>query len=168
MSFFSKNRRLVILFSVLAFVVALGVFLPTYEKEKGLAEGIVLSSIELNSFGNEHAQTLEEVTKKPYVLLHFFTLECPYCKYNISHLNRLNKSEKVSVIGYISITSKKARAYAREHGVQYTLSRASKEYMEIFNPVVVPMSFLVDTKTLEVKSSFIGKISEKDVLSYIE
>lgn len=160
------NKKIIVLAILLLGVVIVGAGLFT-KKDKGYQEGIVLDSIVLNSYNNEAAQTKDEIMKKPYLLIEFFTLRCPHCKKNIPHLNELNKHNKISVIGYINNNSRKVRSYARENNVEFTLSRASREYTKIFNPVAVPMSFLIDTKTLKVKKSFIGELTSKKVLEYI-
>ncbi|MEA3330465.1 MAG: hypothetical protein U9Q29_02080 [Campylobacterota bacterium] len=167
MNFLNKNKKL---FTMVCFLFCIGTLSAFFslEKEKGIGEGIVLESIELNSFNNKYAQKKEDIVKKPYLLIEFFTLRCRHCKDNIKHLNELNKSDKLSVVGYINANSKKVRAYAKKYAVEFTLSRASKIYMKTFNPVAVPMSFLVDTKTLKVKKSFIGKVTEAEVLKEIE
>ncbi len=152
--------------ALLAAVVALGLLLPEpHENEH--AEELKIERIEFDSYRNELAQNKEDVLKKPYVLLEFFSYRCKFCKESIPALNELNKHEKLSVIGYSMMGGKKARAYAQKYDVAYTLCRPSKRYMEIFNPVTVPMSFLVRTDTLEVVAKFTGKIDKNRVLSYI-
>jgi thiol-disulfide isomerase/thioredoxin len=166
MAVLNKNKRLIALLSLLVLVVGASAFFPFEKEKKGYAEGVILGSLDISSFGNEDAQSKEDIEKKPYILMEFFTRECPNCKKIIPELNALNRSDKVSVVGYVNDNSKKVRVYAKEYGVEYTLSRASREYTKVFNPVVVPMSFLVDTKTLKVKKSFIGRFSADQVLKY--
>jgi hypothetical protein len=55
-----------------------------------------------------------------------------------------------------------------EQGVAYPVSRMSREYVELFNPVAVPASFLVDTGTLEVKASFVGEVDADTVLRTVQ
>lgn len=162
-----QSRCLVTLFAIFITAAILNAGFLFSDSEKTYGEGVVLNSIDINSFNNEFAQTKDKIVKKPYMLIEFFTLHCQYCKDNILHLNRLNKNSKIAVVGYINANSKKVRAYARKHSVEFTIARASKEYMKLFNPVAMPMSFLIDTKTLKVKKSFIGKLTEQDVLDEI-
>jgi len=167
MNWIKKNRRLVALLGLLAVVAGLGLFLPEQHDHNNV-EGIKIEKIEFDSYRNELAQSKEEALGKEFVLIEFFSYRCKFCKQSIPALNELNKHEKLSVIGYSMMGGKKAKKYAKEYGVAYTLSRPSQEYMKIFNPVTVPMSFLIDSKTLEVKAKFTGMIVESEVLSYLK
>lgn len=157
-----KNKRLVGLLGVLLIVITAGFALPQPNKY-----GIELKEIEFNPFPTEHAQTKEDVLQKRYMLVEFFTLQCPYCVASIPALNELNKHKDLSVVAYIMSSSSKVKKYAKKHNVEYTVCRATPSYMDTFQPSAVPMSFLIDTKTLEVKQKFVGKVSKEKVLSHL-
>ncbi len=163
--FFVKNKRLFALLLLLGFIVALSFALSQKETQGSILK---LESIEINPYNQADALSLEAVEKKPYVLLEFFTLNCPYCKKSIPALNRLNAHSDISVISYISESSPKVRAYMKEEKVTYTISRASEAYFKIFNPVAVPMSFVVDTHTKEIVGKIVGEITEEKVTAFLK
>jgi thiol-disulfide isomerase/thioredoxin len=156
-----KNRRLGMLLGALVLVVTAGIFLPE-SKAPVVGTAAKVEQIELMPY--DRSADYADPTSKPLALLEFFTPQCHYCKLSVEALNRLNESGEISVIGYTSGSGKQVRAFMKEHGVSYPVSRTSKAYYELFNPVAVPASFLVDTKTLEVKASFVGEIDAEIVL----
>lgn len=157
-----KNRRLIGLLGVLIIVITIGFALPTPAKY-----GVTLEKIEFDPFNTPYAQTEEELSQKRYMLIQFFTLHCLHCKENIPVLNELNKHQDLFVSGYIMSNGSKVKAYVKKHGVEFSISRARADYMNTFRPVSVPMSFLIDTKTLEVKERFIGKLDAKKILTLL-
>jgi hypothetical protein len=156
-----KNRRLGILLGTLALVVVAGIALPDHGV-KGESAVTKVERIELMPYDRSAAYA--DPASKPFALLEFFTPQCRFCKLSVEELNRLDKSAEISVVAYTSGSGKKVKAFMEEQGVSYPVSRTSREYYDLFNPVAVPASFLVDTETLEVKASFVGKVDAETVL----
>jgi len=166
------NKRLVGLLVLLALVVTAKivqvVMSPAPHHTHTPSEVTQLHQIELHRFGNEGSATPQEIVAKPYVLLEFFSLSCRYCQKSIPTLNRLNRHPKLSVIGYAQANPKPVLEYAKAKGVAYTLCQTSLHYFELFNPVRVPVSYLVDTKSLAVKARFMGEVDYDEVVSYLK
>lgn len=166
-NFRKKNRNLAFLLIILVAVISLGVMLPTPEHRHNHSdEGIPKSieSFEFEAYLDEHNGFSFE--DKPYVLIEFFTLNCPYCKASIPDLNKINQHKDISVVAYIMETSKKRIAqYAEQNNVKYPISRGSVHLYDHFNPVAVPISFLIDTKTKEVKKHFLGVVKYDKIVS---
>jgi len=163
--FWHKNKKLSGLLFILLAVVAIGVALPQPKQIE--SANMKLTKVEYDPFDTEYALTKEQLLQKRYMLIEFFTLQCPHCERSIPLLNELQKHKDLSVVGYTMESSSKVKEYAKKHDVRYPLSRASVNYMNIFEPVVVPMSFLIDTQTMEVKEKFLGKFEAKSVLEII-
>ena len=162
-----NRRRLVLLLGVLAAVVSLGIMLP--EKSKGGAVQEMGQSVTLNEIAFiPYLSDTPPLTEKPYALLEFFTTDCRFCKASVGELNALNRNEKLNVIAYTYEGKKKVRGFIEAYGAEYPISRATQQFRNHFDHTGVPASYLVDSKTLEVKAKFIGKVSSDEVLSYIK
>ena len=162
-TFFTKNKRLFILLILMVVVIALGVFLP--EKEKF---SLRLNEFHYSPYKTEYTKSKEELLQKPYVLIEFFTLQCPHCVKNIPFLNNLSEHPKLNVVGYIMESENRVKEYAKKYDVRYPLARANKEYIDIFEPTMVPMSFIIDTKTLEVKEKIVGHLNPSMIEKYLK
>jgi len=156
-----KNRRLGILLGTLALVVMAGIALPDPGAKR---EGAVTKVERIELMPYDRGAAYADPASKPLALLEFFTPQCHFCKLSVEELNRLDKSAEIAVVAYTSGSAKAVKAFMDEQGVTYPVSRTSNEYYDLFNPVAVPASFLVDTKTLEVKASFVGRVDADTVL----
>jgi len=160
--FFLKNRRLFVLIIILFVVVGVYLFLPTTERFSLQLREIEYDPYEINVVSRE------SLMEKPYMLIEFFTLQCPHCVKNIPTLNSLHEGKKMSVVGYIMESKSRVKAYVQKHNILFPIARTSEYYMELFEPYVVPMSFVIDTKTLEVKEKIIGAIDPKKLEVYLK
>jgi hypothetical protein len=161
--FFLKNRRLCVLIIALVFVIGLSLFMP---RSDGFS--LQLKEIEYAPYGVKKALSKESLMQKPYMLIEFFSLQCPYCVKNIPTLNGLHVNKKMSVVGYVMESESRVEAYAQKHNILFPIAKTSEHYMELFEPNVVPMSFVIDTKTLEVKEKIIGVIDPKKLEIYLK
>lgn len=160
-----QNKRLFFLLMILIVLVGVKVFFPTSDKFS-----IQLKTIDYNPYDTKSVQTQEVLLKKPYMLIEFFTLNCHHCVKNIPLLNELHLHKNINVVGYVLLTENKNKiqTYADEHNILYPLSRISNNYMEIFDPVFVPVSFLIDTKSLKVVEKIVGNVDPKMLERYLQ
>ena len=160
--FFLKNRRLFVLIIILVGVIGVNQFVP---RSDGFS--LQLKEIDYTPYETNMASK-ESLMEKPYMLIEFFTLHCPHCVKNIPTLNSLHVSKKMSVVGYIMESKSRVKAYAQKHNILFPIARTSEYYVELFEPHVVPISFVIDTKTLEVKEKIIGVIDPKKLEVYLK
>ena len=147
---------------ILFVVVGVYLFLPTTERFSLQLREIEYDPYEINVVSRE------SLMEKPYMLIEFFSLQCPHCVKNIPTLNDLHVSKKMSVVGCVMERESRVEAYAQKHNILFPIAKTSEYYLELFEPHVVPMSFVIDTKTLEVKEKIIGAIDPRKLEIYLK
>ncbi|MBN2722362.1 MAG: hypothetical protein JXQ77_06035 [Campylobacterales bacterium] len=170
-----KTKRMVLLLSMLGVVIAVWAAIPAqqpcvhcgHDENASQNSGNALNSIDISAYIGDSKEIKKQVDAKPYVLFEFFALRCSHCIKSIDTLNKLDKNDKLSVIGYIAADPSKVRDFASLHGIEYAVSRIPEGYYDIFEPTAFPVSYLVDTKTMEIKARFVGEVSEDEVLSHL-
>jgi len=162
-----KNRRLGMLLGTLFLVITAGVALPAPDAPRKEAQesGIVGKHVrQIEFIPYDRRAPYADPAAKPYALLEFFTPHCGFCRRSVPELNRLAESDEVAVVAYTSGSGREVKTFVKTEGVAYPVSHTSREYSDLFNPVAVPVSFLVDTATLEIKARFVGKVDADTVL----
>lgn len=158
-----KNRRLGILLGTLALVIIAGLALPDKSDAKA---SLPKGAIKIDYM--PYLESMQPLAEKPYILLEFFRTNCGFCKASVPELNKLNANPNLSVVAYTHESTKDVKAFVEKYKVEYTISRATEEFLKQFTYQGVPTSFLVDTKSKKVIHKFVGKINSQRVLKGIE
>lgn len=172
--FLRKNKMLAIIVGVGVLLMVASSFIPQKISSVQMFatdehKRIKIDELVLTPHLHDPKFSKEYYAKKPFVLVEFFTFYCPNCTKSIPELKKINESDDVNVIAYIKESeSVKVKEYKDKHSIDYLIAKPTNKYFKEFNPVAVPMSFLVDSETLEVKASFIGKMTYEKVMRRVE
>jgi thiol-disulfide isomerase/thioredoxin len=150
------SSRLIILLFVLAVVITVGLILPVPKRDEMIGKTIPMPDAKGYNIEALNEAILKE---KPYVLFVFFEITCKHCVESIPELNQLNREGDIKVVAFINEDDKKVQNYIRKHQIEYIVSKADKNFKKFFNVRGVPVSFLIDTRTMTVRERYLGKVS---------
>ena len=124
-----------------------------------------LNELEMDVLYAKNGETLEDIKRKPHVLMVFFALNCTDTRVNIPRLNDLHKRDDIAVVGYLMAGTSRAESFAKRYGVEFPIANPSLRYKQTFEPNVLPSSYLVNSSDLSVKEQYVGILFSQNVIN---
>ncbi len=161
----------------LMLIVALGLPLAAIAQEKkeepkakGYVVGSVVADFTLKNLDGKDVSLKSLATDKKYIVIDFWSRECPAAKGAEPRLGKLNTDYSTKGVQFVHIAANKAenkaeadvektKAYVKKQNIAIpVLLDADNKIADVFNALVTPHLFVIDTKDMKVV--YVGALTD--------